>query len=138
MNKEDFIEMLKRHEGVEFKVYKDSLGIETIGVGRNLVDRGLSMDEVEYLLNNDIEYFSSVLINKFPIVNELSSERYYVLLNMIFNMGPNRLSGFKKMWSAIEQHDYTKASIEMLDSKWAKQVGRRAIELSDIMRTGKK
>ena len=70
-NKERLIDQLIKHEGMELKVYKDSLGIETIGIGRNLVDRGVSEEEARYLCNNDIDIVEQELGKSFPIVDSL-------------------------------------------------------------------
>ena len=126
---------LKRHEGVKNKLYHDSLGIPTIGVGRNL-ERWLSDDEVDHLLNNDIRDALLSATRIFDRFNKLSDVRREVIVNMIFNLGESRFRGFKKMIMAVELGDFKKASIEMLDSRWAKQVGNRATELSSMMRGG--
>ncbi|MCK5605742.1 glycoside hydrolase family protein [Candidatus Pacearchaeota archaeon] len=130
-------EQLIRHEGYRKFPYKCSAGKLTIGIGRNIEERGMSEDEAKYLLHNDIEACKVELSLLFPIVKVLNSARYNVLINMCFNVGIKRLSGFKKMWAALSVGDYDEAASQMLDSKWAGQVGPRAIELSKIMREGK-
>lgn len=135
-NKEALIDQLIRHEGLELKVYKDSLGIETIGIGRNLVDRGVSEEEARYLCNNDIEIVERELVGSFPFVVNLDDVRLRVLLDMAFNIGLPRLRGFSKMWAALEERDYAQAAIEMMDSKWASQVKTRAYTLARMMETG--
>lgn len=137
MDEASFIEQLIVHEGFELMPYTDTVGKVTIGVGRNLTDRGISEDEALYLLKNDISLHKEELERSFPIVKSLDSVRYYVLLDMAFNMGIPRLQKFRRMWVYIQTSDYDKAAIEMLDSKWATQVGRRAKNLSEQMRTGK-
>ena len=135
-DKEKLVDQLIRHEGMELKVYKDSLGIETIGVGRNLVDRGVSEKEARYLCNNDIDIVEQELGKSFPIVNNLDDVRTRVLLDMAFNVGLPRLRGFKRMWAALEDNDYGEAAKEMLDSKWARQVKTRAYTLARMMESG--
>ena len=135
-NKERLIDQLIRHEGMELKVYKDSLGIETIGIGRNLVDRGVTEEEARYLCNNDIAIVERELVQNFPIVSSLSDIRIRVLLDMAFNVGLPRLRGFKRMWAALDKHDYGEAAKEMLDSKWARQVKTRAYTLARMMESG--
>jgi len=130
------IEELVDHEGLELHPYEDSLGITTIGVGRNLEERGISEDEAFYLLGNDIEIIWDELISKHPIVEELDDQRQMILLNMAFNMGVPRLGKFKKMWAAIENNDMEEASKQALDSRWANQVGRRADELAARLISG--
>lgn len=127
---------LIRHEDIKLKPYRDSEGVLTIGVGRNLEDRGISREEALYLLDNDIRDHTDELRARFPVVDALTPARRDVLVNMAFNLGVPRLATFKRMWAAIEAGDYHRASMEMLDSKWARQVGKRAIELADTMRRG--
>ena len=135
-DKEKLVDQLIKHGGMELKVYKDSLGIETIGVGRNLVDRGVSEEEARYLCNNDIDIVEQELGKSFPIVDGLDDIRTRVLLDMAFNVGLPRLRGFKRMWAALENHDYGEAAKEMLDSKWARQVKTRAYTLARMMESG--
>lgn len=135
-DKERLVDQLIKHEGMELKVYKDSLGIETIGIGRNLVDRGVTEEEARYLCNNDIEIVERELVQSFPIVSSLNDTRIRVLLDMAFNVGLPRLRGFKRMWAALENNDYVEAAKEMLDSKWARQVKTRAYTLARMMETG--
>ena len=130
------IEQLVDHEGLELHPYEDSLGIITIGVGRNLEERGISEDEAFYLLGNDIEIIWDELIKQHPIVEDLDDQRQMILLDMAFNMGVPRLGKFKKMWAAIENGDMIEASKQALDSRWADQVGRRAERLAERLTSG--
>ena len=130
------IEQLVDHEGLELHPYEDSLGIITIGVGRNLEERGISEDEAFYLLGNDIEIIWDELIKQHPIVEDLDDQRQMILLDMAFNMGVPRLGKFKKMWAAIEDGDMIEASKQALDSRWADQVGRRAERLAERLISG--
>ena len=129
--------LLIKHEGLRLKPYKDSVGKLTIGVGRNLEDVGLSGAEVMILLNNDIDRATADCRRAFPWFDSLCPERQLVILSLCFNMGLDGLRRFTKMQSAIKAGDYILAADEMLDSLWAKQVGRRAVELAEIMETGK-
>ncbi len=126
-------EMLVIHEGLELKPYRDTVGKLTIGVGRNLDDVGIARSEALFLLDNDIEN-SITEMRSFQWFDNLDLERKVVLVNMHFNMGLDRLRGFKKMLVAVKLGEYEEAAEEMLDSKWAKQVGNRAIELAEMMR----
>ena len=130
------IDQLVDHEGLELHPYEDSLGILTIGVGRNLEERGISEDEAFYLLGNDIEIIWDELIKQHPIVEDLDDQRQMILLDMAFNMGVPRLGKFKKMWAAIEDGDMIEASKQALDSRWADQVGRRAERLAERLTSG--
>jgi len=131
------IKQLIRHEGMRLKPYRDTVGKLTIGIGRNLDDVGISEDEAMYLLKNDIVKCYTQLMHKVPAYNSLSLPRQRVLCNMVFNLGIHRFLRFKRMLRAIEEGNYEKAAKEMLNSRWAKQVGNRASELAEIMRTGK-
>lgn len=135
-DRDQLVDQLIIHEGVELKPYKDTLGILTIGIGRNLEDRGISEDEARYLCLNDIEIVERELASNFAVVDGLDPARQLVIADMAFNLGVPRLRGFAKMWLAIERGDYNAAAEEMLDSKWARQVGQRAQRLAETMRTG--
>ena len=129
-------EQLKVDEGVKSTVYKDSLGIETIGVGRNLRDVGLSPYEINVLLENDIARSEQDCKALFPSFDTLSDVRKAVLLNMAFNLGRDRLRKFAFFCGAVMAQDWNRAAAEMLDSKWATQVGERAKRLAKQMREG--
>ena len=125
-----------RDEGCRLKVYTDTVGVPTIGVGRNLKDKGISQQEADLMLDNDLsEYSAAVLIN-FPWAMGLTEVRRAVLTNMAFNLGIKGLKKFKKMLAAAENGDYEKAAEEMLDSDWATQVGDRAVRLANQMASG--
>jgi len=136
MNSNRFIAQLRFHEGVRNHVYKDHLGIETIGVGRNLVDRGLSDDEVDMLLANDIAIVEDELDKQLPWWRDLSEVRQRALADLVFNLGMPRLHGFVKTLGALQTRDYNTAAEELLDSKYAKQVGARAIRIAEMIRSG--
>jgi lysozyme len=136
MDRNRLIDQLRIHEGVEKTVYNDSEGIPTIGVGRNLRDRGLSDDEIDYLLSNDIDIVVDELDKVMPWWKDLDEVQQRVLCDLVFNLGMPRFSGFKKSISYMKQQMWDQAANELLDSKWARQVGRRAHTLSEMMRTG--
>ncbi len=147
MNAKGLREMLIKHEGLRLTVYDDATGdairlgttvqgIATIGGGRNLVERGLTPEEAHYLLDHDIARTLDELYRMFPVVERVNAVRAQVLANMLFNLGASRLQGFERMLDALEAGDYRRAAKEMLDSRWASQVGRRATELAHAMRTG--
>jgi len=136
MDIDKLIAQLKVHEGVRSKVYLDTEGIETIGVGRNLRDRGLSDDEIELMLANDIRDFQEEVERAFSWWSDLDDVRQRVVVDMAFNMGLGSLSKFVNTLSHIENGRYEEAGVEMLDSKWARQVGDRANVLSNMMKTG--
>ena len=129
-------EQLLRDEGVRLRPYKDSVGKLTIGIGRNLDDVGISMSEAELMLSHDISRAWAALIVALSWSVRLDEARRGVLLNMAFNLGINGLLGFERMLTACEAGDYDRAAREMLESKWATQVGPRAHRLAQQMRSG--
>lgn len=132
---ESLAEMLIRHEGLRLELYVCSAGKCTIGVGRNLDDRGISESEARLMLRNDIAA-SMHEAKSFAWYRGLCEVRQNVVISMIFNIGLPRFKSFKRMMAALDVSDYELAADEMLDSKWARQVGNRAVELSDMMRVG--
>ena len=129
---------LVRHEGLRLKPYRCTAGKLTIGIGRNLDDCGISQTESYVLLENDIRNCEKQLLDEIPeIYNPLDEARKSVLLNMCFNLGIGGLLEFNNTLDFIAAGDWERAANGMLASKWAKQVGRRAIELSELMRKGK-
>ena len=153
---DELVKMIAIHEGIVLNVYQDHLGINTVGIGRNLDDRGitdgellfmnktiddiydngLTQEEAYYLCMNDIAIVEKELLASKPIVNRLNAVRQMILIDMAFNMGVPRLMQFKNMWLAIEKVNYLLACEEMIDSRWAGQVGSRAMKLSVAMKNG--
>ena len=133
----NIFDLLKRHEGLKLTVYKDIMGISTIGYGRNLEGRGISISEAELMLDNDIADCMAQLRVNLPYFDLLDSVRQDVLIDMIFNLGLAGLQKFKMTLTHVQHGDFAFAANAMLDSHWAKQVGKRAIELSEMMKTGK-
>jgi len=136
VNKAKLIEELKRDEGVELRPYKCSAGFLTLGVGRNIEERGITMDESDYLLANDITICEEEATRVFKWYDTLSDVRQRVVLNMIFNLGLTKLLNFKKFLAAMEAEDWEEAGKQMLDSRWAKQVGNRADRLEQMIVNG--
>jgi lysozyme len=132
------IEALKNqlilHEGLKLEPYECTAGKLTIGVGRNIEDIGITEDEARYLLDNDILRVCDELDRNLPWWRDLSDARQRVLVDMVFNLGISRFMQFQNTIAAIESGDYDLASKEMLDSRWADQVGNRAKTLSRMMR----
>jgi len=132
---QELINLLKLHEGFVSHCYDCSEGYKTIGFGR-LIDKklggGITEEEAEYLLKNDVDKSVIVLQNKLNFFSDLSEVRKTVLIDMYFNMG-NRLFKFEKTLEHIKNENFTKASEEMLNSRWAGQVGQRAVRLSKMM-----
>ncbi len=135
-DRQKLIQQLRLHEGERLKPYRCTAGKLTIGVGRNLEDRGITTEESAYLLNNDIDREWKALTTALPWATGLNDVRKRVLLDMSFNLGIAGLLKFKNTLATIQRGNYAKAAEMMLDSLWAKQVGGRATRLSRMMRTG--
>lgn len=129
-------EQLRRDEGVRDKPYRDTAGKLTIGVGRNLDDVGLSGEEIEFLLANDIDRAATEARRLVPKFDTLSETRKAVLVNMAFNLGASRLAGFKNFLRAVDEGRWDDAAHDMLDSTWAQQVSSRAVRLARQMQNG--
>jgi lysozyme len=126
---------LSRDEGRELKPYVDSVGKTSIGVGRNLTDVGISDAECDALLANDVARTTAWLDRNLPWWRGLDAVRQRVIVNMAFNMLGGLLE-FTQFLAAARQGNWQAAHDEMLDSKWAKQVGARAQRLATMMLTG--
>lgn len=126
---------LMLHEGLRRFPYTDTVGKLTIGVGRNISDVGISEAEAMVLLDNDIDQCIRDL-STFTWFPELNAVRQRVMVDMRFNLGPNRFRTFKNTLAAVARGDYQAAANGMLRSLWARQVGGRAIRLATMMRTG--
>jgi lysozyme len=135
----DLKSQLLREEGAESCAYQDSLGYWTIGVGRLIDSRkggGLSNDEIDYLLDNDIKAKTREVLLALPWMPRLSEPRQAVLIGMAFQMGIGGLLKFKRMLGSVEDGQYGEAAMEMLDSTWAKQTPARAARMAKQMETG--
>ena len=133
------VDTLKRHEGVRSHAYKCSENMITVGVGRNLDENGgigLSDDEIEYLLMNDIERCDAELRAAYYWYENLKKPRRDAMINMCFNLGLTRLRGFVKALEAMSREQYDVAADEFMDSRWAEQVGDRAVEVTELIRSG--
>ena len=136
---EQLLAMLKRHEGVESHAYECSEGKITVGVGRNIDSEGgigLSEEEIDFLLRNDIERCIIELSSEYDWFVDLDDIRKDAMVDIAFNLGITRLRLFKRALAAMAEGNYKQAATEFLDSKWAKQVGGRALELSDMISSG--
>lgn len=136
IDRENLKRTLVRHEGLRVKPYMCPAGRLTIGVGRNLDDVGITSGEAMALLDNDIDRVISELDRYAPWWKELDPPRGEALANMCFNLGMGGLLKFSRMLEAMETGDYHRAADEMLDSRWAGQVGARAAELAAMVRGG--
>ena len=141
---EDLIEMLKRHEGEvvtngRHLIYKCSAGYWTLGIGRNVDVNGglgLSDDEVDYLLENDIARVIKELSLAYSWFNDLDDVRRDAMIDISFNLGATKLRKFVLALDAMEKADYKSASEEFLDSEWSRTVKGRSVELASMIATG--
>lgn len=129
----DIKSLITLHEGLELKAYKCTAGKITIGVGRNVEELGITHDEAMYLLNNDVQRVVDELIANVDFYGKLSDVRKAVLVDMCFNLGISRFLQFKNFLAALDREDWVDAAREMLDSRWATQVGQRSVRLSQMM-----
>jgi lysozyme len=141
--------MLQRHEGTgpvrdgRLFPYLDTVGKWTLGWGRNITDRGISGDEALFLLQNDIEQVKRELDQALPWWTKLDDVRRDVLIDMGFNLGvltpplTAKLLTFKTSLGLIEKGWYEEAADRLKQTKWAQQVGSRADELIEMLRTGR-
>jgi len=141
MNIDQLREQLKIDEGVKYEIYNDHLGYATFGIG-HLVVKGdeehgkpigtpVSEERVNSVFDSDVATYVTEAKKVFPNLDTLPEEAQEVIVNMCFNMGAPRLSKFKKFIGGVNAGDWNTAAVEMMDSRWAKQVGVRADRLRD-------
>jgi len=135
VDKKIIIPLLIKHEGLKLKPYTDTVGKLTIGIGRNLTDRGITKVEAVYLCSNNVDESITELQKNLPWFNALPDNAQLVLIDMHYNMGWPVLSQFKNTLDHIKNGQYKEAGNEMLNSTWAKQVGGRAVEDSDLLKS---
>ena len=123
---------IKKHEGYSKKVYADSLGYPTIGIGFLVSSLELDEDVCDIILERRLKKNEEVLQRKMTYYSKLPIEVQNIIQNMYYQMG-NRLFNFVKTLHYIESGKWRAASLEMLDSLWAKQTPNRAKELSERM-----
>ena len=143
MNLERLMESVKQHEGYRNKVYLDTLGKRTVGVG-HLCTEDWWEDDKEYeeeflmkILEEDlleaIEGASTLMLQH--DCSDIDEKAHEIIIEMVFQLGMTGVSKFKNMWKALSEHNYTGASYEMLDSKWAKQTPNRAKSMAELMKS---
>ena len=143
MNLERLMESVKKHEGYRNKVYIDTLGKRTVGVGHLCVE-DFWEDDKEYEEKFLMEILADDLQNAIKGARELKEEHsctdideiaQEILVEMVFQLGKNGVSKFRNMWKALAEKNYIGASFEMLDSKWAKQTPNRAKSMAELMKS---
>lgn len=134
MNRELLTADLERDEGLRLKPYNCTAGKLTIGIGRNIEDVGITKAEAYMLLAGDIDRVIADLDRALPWWRQLSEPRARALCNLVFNMGISRVLGFPKMLAALKSGDYAEAAKQLLDSRYAQQVGQRAQRVAALIR----
>ena len=143
MNLERLMESVKKHEGYRNKVYLDTLGKRTVGVGHLCVE-DFWEDDKEYEEKFLMEILAEDLQNAIKGARELKEEydctdideiAQEIIVEMVFQLGKTGVSKFKNMWKALAEKNYIGASYEMLDSRWAKQTPNRAKSMSELMKS---
>jgi lysozyme len=123
-------------EGKRNRMYVDSQGVPSIGIGHNLRDCSISERAIRVIFEDDVAIAESTAKTLFQTFDGLSDNRKAVVVNMAFNLGQERLAEFHHFRAHVAAQDFKAASDEMLDSLWAKQVGKRAERLAQMMREG--
>lgn len=137
MEYDEFVDQLKRHEGFRGEVYMDTEGIPTGGWGHAFIEGSpVPIEIAERFLWHDLYEVSQAYDTLGLSLDPLDTVREYVIKNMLFNLGLSKLRKFKKMLAAIRSGNYRRAADEMLNSKWARQVKTRAVELAEMMKSG--
>ena len=143
MNLERLMESVKKHEGYRNKVYLDTLGKRTVGVGHLCVE-DFWEDDKEYEEKFLMDILADDLQNAIKGARELEEEHsctdideiaQEMIVEMVFQLGKNGVSKFRNMWKALAEKNYIGASFEMLDSKWAKQTPNRAKSMAELMKS---
>ncbi len=130
-----WLQCTRRYEGLNVFPYTCPTGHLTIGYGHNL-ENGISKEVADFMLQKDMSAAEQSLSTRFAWWKHLSEVRQFVLVDMCFNLGLGKLCTFKKMLAAVQRGDYQTAATEMVNSRWAGQVGYRALELAKMMKTG--
>jgi len=150
MDRQRLMDEIKRHEGEVLEIYEDSLGYLTFGVGHLIKDsddeHGLpvgtpvSQERVDDVYDYDFDKHLEETIHLFESKGgedfySLPENIQHVLVNMTFNLGGTRFGKFNNMWKGVVSGDWEKVAVEMEDSKWFRQVGRRSVELQEMVRS---
>ena len=144
----DLIEQdIERHEGCVPKIYLDSEGYATFGIGHLVITKDpeyglpvgteVTMRRVREAFSEDLSRAIEDCTVLFPCLEDYPAPVQRVLVNMTFNLGRTRLSKFKNMVKAVQSHDWNAAADEMVDSRWYRQVKSRGVELVELMRSAR-
>lgn len=136
MNRDRLKKQLEIDEDRRKRIYTDTVGKISGGIGRNLTDRGFSDDEIDLMYANDIKIAEKDARSLVPGFDHLNDVRQEVIMNMSFNLGYSRLAAFKKFLAAVNSSDFDEAADEMKNSKWYGQIKDRGVRLVNAMRKG--
>ena len=125
------LEQIKKHEGFRSTVYQCTEGYDTIGYGFAIKDLWLDKDIATLILMRKIQRLLERILIAFDWFKDSPEQVKNVVTNMCYQLGLSGFSKFKKTIYLLETEQYEEASIEMLDSKWARQTPGRAKELSE-------
>ena len=125
------IDSIKQHEGYVKRVYKDSLGIDTIGYGFAIKDLELDQDICDMILDRKLKDLERMVNSKFNWYRYMPPEIKNVVIEMCYQLGVTGFSNFRKTITFLQNKQFHDASVEMLDSRWAEQTPVRAKELSN-------
>ena len=130
----NLLKQIKKHEGFRSTVYQCTEGYDTIGYGFAIKDLKLDEDIAELILVRKLADLVARIKEIFPWTKDAPEEIQDVVVDMCYQLGINGFSKFKKTIYLLETEQYEEASVEMLDSLWAKQTPNRAKELSEEVR----
>ena len=125
------IDSIKQHEGYVKRVYKDSLGIDTLGYGFAIKDLELDQDICDMILDRKLKDLERMVNSKFNWYRYMPPEIKNVVIEMCYQLGVTGFSNFRKTITFLQNKQFHDASVEMLDSRWALQTPVRAKELSN-------
>ena len=131
---ETAVELIKLHEGFRAYPYLDTVGVLTIGYGRNLRDWPFTEEEAEQWLRSALERIWSGVVSRWPKAGELTGCRKAALQDMAYNLGVSGVLGFKRMRDAIDEGDWERAAKEAQNSRWYYQVGKRGARIVHMLR----
>ena len=129
---DELTDIIAKHEGLRLEMYHDTVGVPTIGYGHNL-NEPISEKAAYIILQDDVSIAVKELDDRMDWWRDLPEKAQIVLASMVFNLGWPRFSRFKKMISALEDRDYSRAAAEMEDSLWYQQIKSRGVELKQMM-----
>ena len=131
----EIVQDVKKHEGYRAKVYKCTEGYDTIGYGFAVKDLHLDEDIAELILMRKLHNLLERILVAFPWFKDIDDKAKLVVINMCYQLGISGFSKFKKTIYLLETEQYEEASVEMLDSLWARQTPNRAKELSNKIKS---